>query len=107
MPTRGRHERPRRGSFLYTLLAATLLGAAAYYIIHGFENSYNQIRADEAKRLAAQPRVQPPEQTSRFASDQKAGEPYKNAIANSPNLAASQKHEEDVRQMMRVVNASR
>jgi hypothetical protein len=108
-PTSGRvrREEAKRPSFLYTLLALTLLGAAGYYIIHGFENSYGQIQASEANRLAAQPKVTTTPFTSRSESDQQRAEPYKSAIANSPNLAISQKHNDDVKRLMGSTNTSR
>jgi len=81
------------------LLAVTLIGGAVYYVYNGFEKSFDQVKANEAKRLAAQPK-QPPQPLSRSESDQQRVEPYKNAVANSPNLGTSQKHNDDIKQLM-------
>jgi hypothetical protein len=104
---RGPREAAKSSSFLYTLLAIALLGGAVYYVVTGFEKSYDQIKTDEIKRLAAQPKISPAPFTSRSEYDQRRTEPYKNAVANSPNLGASQKHNDAVKQLMRPANASR
>ena len=87
-------------SLLYTLLAVALLGGAAYYLFKGFEKSYQQISATEANRLAAQPNVSPAPFTSRTESDNKRAEPFKNAIANNPNIAAVEKRNEEHKRLM-------
>jgi len=81
------------------LLAVTLIGGAVYYVYNGFEKSFNEVKASEAKRLAAQPK-QSPMPLSRSESDQQRTDSYKNAVANSPNLSASQKHNDDIKQLM-------
>ena len=93
-------DKGRPSSFLYTLLALTLVGGACYYLFNGFEHSYDQVKADELNRLAGQQKASPAPVISRVEEDKRRAEPYKNAIANSPNLAASQKHNEEVRQLM-------
>lgn len=93
-------EGSKVSSFLYTLLALTMLGGAAYYLVNGFEKSFDQVKENELKRLAAQPKVSPAPLTSRTEYDQQRAEPYKNAVANSPDLSASQKHNDQVKQLM-------
>jgi hypothetical protein len=86
-------------SLFYTLLALSLVAGAAYYLVQGFEKSYDRVKETEAKRLAAQPKVSPA-LTSRADSDARRAEAYKNAVANSPNLSASQKHNNNVKQLI-------
>ncbi len=97
---RSPRDAAKRGASLYTLLAVVLVGAAIYYVFNGFEKSYDQVKANEANRLAAQPKQSPMSLTSRVEYDQRRAEPYRNAVANSPNLAASQKHNDEVKQLM-------
>jgi hypothetical protein len=100
----GPREAAKRSSILYTLLAVTLIGGSVYYLIYGFGKSYDEIKASEANRLSAQPKVSPAPLTSRAESDRQRVEPYKNAVANNPNLAASQKHNDDVKRLMQPAN---
>jgi hypothetical protein len=87
-------------SFLYTLLALAIFCGVGYYLINGFEKSYDEVKTNEVKRLAAQPKVSPAPLLSRAESDQQRAEPYKNAVANSPGLATSQKHNDQVNELM-------
>lgn len=93
-------EAAKRSSYLYTLLFLALIAGCAYYLFNGFEQSYEKINASESNRLAAQPKTTPQPLTSRSEYDRGRTEPYKNAVANSPGLAASQKHNEDVNKLM-------
>lgn len=86
-------------SFLYMLLAATLIGGAVYYVYNGFEKSFDRVKADEANRLAAQPK-QAPMPLARSEYDQQRAEPYKNAVANSPGLAVSKQHTDEINKLM-------
>lgn len=97
---RSPRDAAKASSSIYTLLAVVLLGGAAVYLFNGFEHSYSDIQSNEAKRLAAQPQQTPMPLTSRAEYDQRRTEPYKNAVANSPNLAASQKHNDEVKQLV-------
>src|SRR5436190_2317879 len=58
---------------LYMLLAVTLIGGAIYYVYNGFETSFDEVKANEAKRLAAQPK-QSPMSLSRSEYDQQRAE---------------------------------
>ena len=97
---RSPREAAKQSSWIWTILVLVVVGAMFYYLFSGFEKSYDQIKAGEANRLAAQPKQSPPPLTSRSEYDQHRAEPYKNAVANSPGLAASQKHNEEVKQLM-------
>ena len=98
----GPREAARRSSSIYTLLAVTLLGGIVVYLYHGVLASYENVTANEAQRIAAQPMVSPAPLTSRSETDAKRAEPYKNAmLQNNPNLAASQKHNDEIKQLMR------
>ena len=95
---RNRRQPAARPSFIYLLLAVTLIGGAVYYLYNGFEKSFDEVKAAEAKRLAAQPKPAP--QLTRSEYDQQQAEPYKNAVANSPGLATSKQHTDDVNKLM-------
>lgn len=98
---RGPRDATRGISFLYTLLAAALIGGVCYYVITGITASYEHIQEDEAKRLAAQPKTTPAPTVPRSENDQRRAEPYRNSVANSPGLAASRQHNEEVKKLMR------
>ena len=91
----GPRDRKNGASWLYTLLALALVVAAAAYIYQGFEKSFNQIQANEAKRTAKQGNAQPPALSRSQFEKQQAGH-YGTAIQNSNGLAQSQKHVEEV-----------
>jgi hypothetical protein len=94
-------------SLLYTLIAVTLVGGAAYYIVTGFQRSYDEVRENELKRLAAQPNVSPAPLAPRAGHDRRRAESYKNAVANSPNPAASQKHNDEINKLTQPPNKQR
>ncbi len=98
--TYGPREAAKRSSFLYTLLFLTLIAGCAYYLFSGVEKSYEQINASEANRLAAQPKTSPLPLAPRPEYDQRRTQPYKNAVANSPDLTTSQKHNDEVKRLM-------
>lgn len=85
-------------SWLYTVLALALIVAAAAYVYQGFEKSFNQIQANEAKRTAKQANTQPALSRSQFEKQQVGH--YGTAIQNSNGLAQSQKHVEEVEKLM-------
>jgi hypothetical protein len=86
-------------SWLYTLLALALVVAAAAYIYQGFEKSFSQVQANEAKRTAKQVNTQPPALSRSQFEKQQAGH-YGTAIQNSNGLAQSQKHVDEVEKLM-------
>lgn len=96
----GPREAAKRSSWLYTLLIITLLVGCAYYLFNGVEKSYDQVNADEVNRMAAQPRQSSSPLTSRIDYDHRRAEPYKNAVANSPGLATSQKHNDEINNLI-------
>jgi len=99
-PRSPRDAAKRASSFLYTLLAIALFSGIGYYLFNGFENSYEQVKQDELRRLAAQPKVSPASLTSRSESDQQRTEGFKNAVANNSGLATSQRHNDDIKKLM-------
>ena len=86
-------------SWLYTLVALTLIGSAVAYVFFGFESSYTQVGSRETNRIAQQPKTQPLDQTRSQFEKQQAGH-YGSAIQNSNGLAQSQKHVEEVEKLM-------
>ena len=97
---RGAREASKISSALYTCLAILLIGGGAAYLFFGFERSYDDVKANEANRKAAQATPQPEGLSSRSEQDQKRAGQYKNAIAKGPDLAASQKHNEEMQKLM-------
>ena len=102
-----RARRRQQSSPIYTVLALGLIAVIGVYLYTGFEESYNRITSNEAERLAAQPKQSPVPLTSRAEYDQRRTEPYKNAVQNSPGLATSQKHNEDIKQLMQPASNKR
>ena len=96
---RGPREAARSSSSLYTLLAVALVAGAVAYFYSGVEKSLNEVNANDANRIAAQPKKQPEGLSRSEFEKQRAGQ-YGNAIQNSPGLAASQKRLEETQKLM-------
>ncbi len=96
----GPKEAAKRSSWIYTLLFLSVVCGIAYYVVTGFERSYNDVLATESNRVTAQPAPQPYEFGSRTESDQQRTIPFKNAVQNSPGLAASQQHVAETQKLM-------
>ena len=96
---RGPREAAKRSSWFYTLLFVALVGGGAYYMLSGVERSYDDIKGNEVNRIAAQPK-QPEGLSSRSEQDQKRAGKYGTAVQNSQGLSTSQKHNEDIKQLM-------
>ena len=99
MSPTGPREAAKSSSWLYTLLFIALIGGAAYYLLSGVEKSYDHVKANEANRIATQPK-QPAGLTNRTEVDQKRAGQYKNAIQNSHGLAESQNAYEETQKLM-------
>lgn len=93
-------DEAKKSTWLYTILIVTLIGAGAYYLFTGFEKSYQQIKADEAKATAVPANQKAEPLSSRGESDQKRTVPFKNAIQNSPGLAAANKRTAETQKLM-------
>ena len=96
---RGPREAAKRSSWFYTLLFLALVGGGAYYMLSGVERSYDTLKVNEVNRIAAQPK-QPEGLSSRSEQDQKRAGKYSTAVQNSQGLPTSQKHNEDIKQLM-------
>ena len=97
---RSPREAAKGSSWLSTILILTLIGGVAYYIFSGVEKSYSDVKASEMNRIADQPKQSPAGLTRREMDKQRAGQ-YGNAVQNSHGLATSQKHNEEIKQLMR------
>ena len=97
---RGPREAAKKSSWLYTILFLGLIGAAWTYLFNGVERSYENVKTTDGIRVANQVKPQPERLSSRSEQDQKRVGQYKNALANSPDLATSQKHNEEVQKLM-------
>ena len=98
----------RRGprSFSYvTLLIVVAIAAGLYYLTDGFQKSMNEVNANEAKRVAAQPK-NPDAGLSRTEYDQKRSGQYGGAVQNSNSFSENQKHNEEIQKMMNASQGS-
>lgn len=93
----GPREAAKSSSWLTTLLFLALIGGAAYYIFSAVERSYENVKTTDEKRLASAPTDG---LSTRKEYDQRQQQNYKTAISNSQGLAESQRHNEEVKQMM-------
>ena len=93
----GPREAAKSSSWIYTLVFLALIGGVAYYLFSGVEKSFDEVKVGETKRLAS-----PPTEglSTRSEYEQRQKQNYKTAISNSQGLAESQKHNEDVKQLM-------
>lgn len=83
--------------WLYTLLFLALIGGGAYYIFSGVGKSYDEVKANEANRLASQPTDG---LSTRSEYEQRQKQNYKTAISNSQGLAESQRRNEETQKLM-------
>ena len=100
MSRQGPREAAKNSTWLYTLLIIALLCGGAYYLLSGVEKSYDDVKANDVKRIAGQPKPPAEGLTNRTEADQKRAGQYKNAIQNSPGLAESQKRLEETQKLM-------
>ena len=98
---RSPREAAKKSSWIYTILFLALLASAATYLFKGVEKSYDQEKAVELNRAAAQSNKPGQEPKSRTEFEQKQTGAYKNAIQNSPGLGESRKHLDEVNKLMR------
>ncbi len=98
--SRSPREAAKRSSWLYTLLFLALVCGGAYYMFSGVERSYDNIKANEVNRIAAQPKQPTEGLSSRGEQDKKRAGQYGNSIQNSQGLSESQKHNEEVKKLM-------
>lgn len=94
----GPREEAKKGSWLSTLIFLAIIAGGTYYLFSGVEKSYDDIKAGESKRLASAP-TEGLSTRSQFEQQQKQN--YKTAVSNSQGLSESQKHNEDVKQLMK------
>lgn len=93
----GPREAAKSSSWLSTLIFLALIAGGAYYLFSGVEKSYDDVKTNETKRLASQPTDG---LSTRSEYQQRQKQNYKTAVSNSQGLAESQKHNEEVKQMM-------
>lgn len=98
-----REKRPRNFSLSSLLLVASV-GGLVYYFFAGTQDSMDEINANEAKRVASQPAVQPAAGLSRTQYDQQRAGTYGNAVANSASLQAHQQHVDDTQKTMQQIS---
>ncbi len=94
----GPREAAKSGSWFSTLVIVAVLGGGAYYLFSGVEKSYDDVKVSETKRMASAPTDS---LSTRTEYQQQQKQNYKTAISNSQGLAESQKHNEDVKQLMK------
>jgi len=104
---RSPREAANNSSWLYTLLFLAFVGGGAYYLLSGVERSYEDVKANEANRIAAQPKATAaPLSRSEFEQGQKQN--FKNAIQNSQGLAEADKRLAETQKLMQPAsNAAR
>ena len=98
-------KRPPRFS-LSGLLMISVLSGLAYYIYIGTETSFEQINANDAKRAAAQPTIQPGVGLSRSDYDRQRAGNIGDTVRNSASLAAHQEHINETEKAMHQVSNS-
>jgi preprotein translocase subunit SecG len=97
---RGPRDAAKKSTWLYTILFIAVIIAAASYLFSGIEKSYNEVNVNELNRKASQPKPTSDGLGTRTEQDQKQAGQYKNAVANSPGLAESQKHFDETQKLM-------
>lgn len=89
---------PRSFSYVTVLIFAAV-AVVLYYMAGGFQTSMNQVNANDANRVASQPK-DPDAGLSRTEYDKKRAGQYGGAVQNSNSFSENQKHNEDIQKMM-------
>ena len=83
----------------------TIVGALAYYIFTGTEDSIKKVTAEETNRTGMAPSERPlTPGLSRSEYDRQKTQTYSNAVRNSPSLAAHDKHIQQTEKMMQQIS---
>ena len=85
---------------LWPWIGILAAGAAGYYLYSGVEKSYEDVAAAEANRVATERKDAPPGLTRTQYDQRRAGQ-YGNAVQNSPALATSAEHNNQINKMMK------
>ena len=93
-----KEKAPRSFSYV-TLVFFAVVAVIVYYMVGGFQTSMNQINANEANRVASQPK-DPDAGLSRTEYDKKHAGQYGSAVQSSNSFGENQKHNEDIQKMM-------
>ena len=95
-----KEKAPRRYS-LGTLLMVTIVGALAYYVFTGTEDSIKKVTAEETNRADSKPAERPlAPGLSRSEYDRQKTQTYSEAVRNSQSLADHNKHIQQTEKVM-------
>lgn len=101
------HRRPSRFSIWSVLMIAFVLGLV-YYFYNGVRGTMEEINANEAERIASQPKERPATPgLSRSQYDRQRAGSYGDAVKNSPSLGAHNEHIKETEKAMQQVSNSR
>jgi hypothetical protein len=90
---------------IWSLVAIALVAGVFYYFYNGLKQSVDEVNADEAKRVAAQPTVQPASAgLSRTEYDKQRAGGVGNLVKKSPGLTAHQQHIDETQKAMQQVS---
>jgi hypothetical protein len=94
---------PRRYSF-GTLLMVTIVGALAYYVFTGTEDSIKKVTIEESNRAGSRPAERPiAPGLSRSEYDRQKTQTYQDAVRNSQSLADHNKHIQETEKTMQQI----
>jgi hypothetical protein len=83
----------------------TIVGAIAYYVFTGTEQSIETVTAEQANRAAARPAERPVAPgLSRSEYDRQKSQTYADAVRNSQSLADHDKHIQQTEKMMQQIS---
>lgn len=104
----GQKSQKHKGRGGFSILGFVLIAIAvgfAYYVYTSIQQNVGQINANEANRIATQPKQQGAG-LSRTEYDRGRANQVGNAIKDNPSLAEHQKHAEETQKAMQAVSNS-
>jgi hypothetical protein len=102
-PKPKKEKPPRRYSF-GTLLMVTIVGALAYYVFTGTEESIHNVTFEETNRAASKPAERPlAPGLSRSEYDRQKSQTYGDAVRNSQSLEDHNKHIQQTEKVMQQI----
>jgi hypothetical protein len=85
---------------LWPWIGLLAVGAVGYYLYGGLDRSYQNVAETDDKRVATERKDAPPGLSRTEYDNRRAGQ-YGNAVANSPGLATSQQHTNEINKLMK------
>jgi hypothetical protein len=104
-PKAKKEKAPRSFSYV-SLIAFAVVAIVIYYAYFGMQTSMHEVDANEANRLASQPKQTEPAGLSRSEYDRQHANQVGSAIQNNNSFSQNQSHNDDIQKAMQASQGS-